>query len=725
MEERDFEGALILTIDDEKAIRESFHLYLEDYGYQVIEAENGQVGIEQFETHQPDLILVDLRMPVVDGLQVLSHVVGSGRETPIIVVSGTGVIGDVIEALHLGAWDYLLKPIQDLSVLLHTVRRNLERSQLMQQNKQYQAHLEEEVAKQTAELQLAYDEMQQINEKLRHGEEKYRSIFESLTDVYFHIGHDGRLTELSPSIHRNLGLQREALIGSDFWALFASADTARRMREQLSEQGEINEFEAQLVAGDGTSCPCSISATLVSLGPGSERIYGTFRDITMRKQFEAKVEHLAYHDTLTDLPNRSMLLERLREVLHRAIKYEQEGALLLVDLDRFKTINDSLGHSLGDQLLREVCLRLQGLLAEGDLLARIGGDEFVILLSGRESGTQAMARQAQAMAEQIRQAFASTFKVRSHDLYVTPSIGITLFPMQEEDAYAVLRQSDTAMHHAKRAGRNEIRFYLPGMKSEADQRLAMEKDLRKALERDELVLYFQPQVDPDGRACGAEALIRWQHPERGLVPPDQFIPLAEETGLILPIGEWVLQRTCELLRRWSEMPFGDSLRHVAVNVSPWQFRQPGFPALVERILAQTGADPDRLGLELTESVLLENVADTVHKMKVFRSMGQQLSIDDFGTGYSSLSYLKRLPLNILKIDRSFVDDVIGDKNNAAIVGVIISMAENLGLDVIAEGVEDAAQLDFLKSRGCVVFQGYHFCRPLPVEEFEAYVQQNH
>ncbi|MCW8890114.1 MAG: EAL domain-containing protein [Sedimenticola sp.] len=713
--------AVILTIDDEEAIRESFHLYLEDYGYSVLEAENGQVGIELFESQKPDLILVDLRMPEVDGLQVLNHVVTQSPDTPIIVVSGTGVISDVIEALHLGAWDYMLKPLQDLSVLLHAVEKNLERSRLTRENRAYQEQLEVEVRKQTEALRNAYQEMQETNLQLLQSEKKYRSIFDSLTDVYFQVDLQGYIEEISPSVLSNLGHRRENMLGARLWDYYAEPERFEALYGRLSKTGSVADFEVLILDGDGMERPCAITAAREVNPDGSGRIYGVFRDITERKQAEAKIEHQAYHDGLTNLPNRTLLLDRLELALHRSKRHGYEGALLLIDLDRFKTINDSLGHSVGDQLLCEIAQRLASAVREEDTVARIGGDEFVVLLSDVGHDTQATARRAEGVAEKIKHKLSLPIRIRDHELYITPSIGITLFPMQQEDAGAVLRHGDTAMYQAKAAGRNSIRFFLPGMQAEADERLEMEKDLRLAISQNQLRLFFQAQINEQGAVCGAEGLLRWEHPAYGLITPDRFIPVAEETGLILPIGEWVLQTACDLIARWTQTPLGDSLRHVAVNVSPWQFRQPNFPAQVERILSRTNADPCRLGLELTEGVVIDNVADTVDKMASFKALGVKISIDDFGTGYSSLSYLKKLPLDILKIDRSFVEEVTEDESNAAIVETIIAMADHLGLEVIAEGVETEAQLAFLRDNGCRSYQGYYFSRPLPVELFEQFV----
>ncbi len=713
---------VVLTIDDEEAIRESFQLYLEDYGFSVVQAENGRVGIDLYEQISPDLVLVDLRMPEVDGLQVLEHIVGSSRETPIIVVSGTGVISDAVEALHLGAWDYLLKPVQDLSVLRHAVNRALERRNLLIQNREYQSHLENEVEKRTEQLLKTNAELKQVNNKLVESEEKYRSIFESLVDVYFEVDREGVILELSPSIFPVFGYHRDDLIGKDVGRLYADPEQRGRLVQQITDAGSLSDYEVLLRKADGNEVPCSVTASIQAFNvDNSWRLTGTIRDISERKLAENRVQHQAYHDALTDLPNRVLLRDRLEQALAHSKRHGRHGALLFIDIDRFKTINDSLGHNVGDQLLIQAALRLRKLLREEDTVARIGDDEFVILLADMGNDAQATARRAQGVAEKVKRDLSEVFRIKDHELYITPSIGISLFPMGKEDADEVLKHGDTAMYQAKEAGRNTIRFFLPRMQSEADERLLMEKDLRNSIARNELLIHYQPQINSEGRICGAEGLLRWMHPEHGMIPPSKFIPVAEETGLILPIGEWVLATTCEMLKQWKESKLGEALRHVAVNVSPWQFRQPDFPAQIERILAQTGADPNLLGLELTEGVVIDNLADTVDKMASLKALGVKISIDDFGTGYSSLSYLKRLPLNILKIDKSFVDDVLKDESDASIVETIISMAKHMELDVIAEGVETVGQLEFLRQKGCNKYQGYYYCKPLPVDEFETFV----
>lgn len=440
-------------------------------------------------------------------------------------------------------------------------------------------------------------------------------------------------------------------------------------------------------------------------------------DITERRKAAELIEHQATFDTLTDLPNRRLLLDRLMQALARCRRHGHQGALLFLDLDQFKHINDSLGHPVGDALLQEVSRRLKKSLREEDTSARLGGDEFVVLFSELNDNPKQAAQQAQAGAEKIQSRLAAPYTIHNHELHITASIGIAMFPMKDEDADDIVKYADTAMYRAKEAGRNTIRFFLPSMQLAAQERLRLQNDLRQALLRNELQLHFQPQVDTYGNIIGAEALLRWQHPERGNIAPICFIPMAEETGQILTLGEWVLESALYRLKAWTDNIAESSLRNLAINVSPRQFRQEDFALQVKRILDLTGADPHRLTLELTEGILLENLEDTTHKMRTLKRLGIRFSIDDFGTGYSSLAYLKRLPLDEIKIDRSFVCDITTDPSDANLVETIITMAEHLGLEVVAEGVETEEQLEFLRGKGCRIFQGYYFSKPRSVEDF--------
>ena len=446
------------------------------------------------------------------------------------------------------------------------------------------------------------------------------------------------------------------------------------------------------------------------------------REVAERKMADDEIRNLAYHDALTRLPNRRLLFDRLQHAIAASSRSGRYCALLFIDLDNFKTLNDTLGHDAGDLLLQEVSRRLATCLREGDTAARLGGDEFVVLLENLSENAQEAATQAETTGEKIHGALNQTYQLANHEYNGTPSIGVTLFTDHQDTVDELLKRADLAMYHAKSAGRNALRFFDPQMQAVITTRATLEAGLREALLKQQFLLYYQAQVDSQGRVTGAEALLRWQHPQGELVSPMEFIPLAEDTGLILLLGRWVLETACAQLALWAACP---ELAHlmVAVNVSPREFHHKDFVEQVKSVLVTSGARPQRLKLELTESLLLHDVEDTIVKMTALRAEGVSFSLDDFGTGYSSLSYLKRLPLDQVKIDRSFVRDVLTDAYDSAIARSVIDLGRNLGLGVIAEGVESGAQRDFVAANGCQNYQGYLFSRPLPLHEFEKFVRR--
>jgi len=447
----------------------------------------------------------------------------------------------------------------------------------------------------------------------------------------------------------------------------------------------------------------------------------THHDITERKIAEERITELAFFDPLTRLPNRTLLLDRLRQAIAVSTRNKTCSALLFIDLDHFKTLNDTLGHDQGDLLLQQVAQRLTASVRSNDTVARVGGDEFVVVLESLHQDADDAASQTRLIGEKIISVLAEPYQLNHIEYRTTASLGATVFRGRECSFDELLKQADLAMYQAKESGRNTLRFFDPEMQTKVLERAALEAGLRKAIEAGELLLHYQAQVVEGVRVTGAEVLVRWQHPQRGMISPAQFIPLAEETGLILALGNWVLETACTQLARWSTRPETASLS-IAVNVSVQQFRQADFVETVCTILTKTGASPQRLKLELTESLLVDNVEDIIQKMHALKAQGVEFSLDDFGIGYSSLSYLKRLPLNQLKIDQSFVRDVLVDPNDAAIAKTIVALAQSLGLGVIAEGVETQAQWRFLTDAGCHAFQGYYFCRPQPLEGFEAFLK---
>jgi diguanylate cyclase (GGDEF)-like protein/PAS domain S-box-containing protein len=449
-------------------------------------------------------------------------------------------------------------------------------------------------------------------------------------------------------------------------------------------------------------------------------VLGIARDITHRKAAEDEIKHLAFYDSLTSLPNRRLLQERLMHALAASARSGRAGALLFIDLDNFKYINDAMGHDKGDLLLQQVGQRLLKCVRESDTVARLGGDEFVVMLEDLSDSHEEAATLTEVVGEKILSHLSQPYDLAGKEHHGTTSIGITLFSGHDDTMDDLLRRADLAMYKAKAAGRNTLRFFDPAMQAVVTARAELETDMRRALQQQEFLLHYQPQVDNNGLATGAEVLVRWQHPRRGMVPPGDFIHLAEESGLILPLGQWVMQTACAQLVDWAARP---DMAHLtlAVNVSAHQFRQADFVQQVLALVQETGANPHRLKLELTESLLLDDVEDIIAKMVALKAHGIAFSLDDFGTGYSSLYYLKRLPLYQLKIDRSFVRDVLTDPHDAAIARAIVALAQNLGLSVIAEGVETQAQRAFLAEQGCLAFQGYLFSKPVTLPEFEAWL----
>ena len=452
------------------------------------------------------------------------------------------------------------------------------------------------------------------------------------------------------------------------------------------------------------------------------------RDITLRKIAEEEIEFLAFYDPLTQLPNRQMLMDRLENALGQSDDLPQSnpaiinGALMFIDLDNFKILNDTLGHSTGDVLLRKVAVRLGACVRLSDTVARLGGDEFVVMLERLPEQAEAAASYSRKVAQRILQALSEPYDLAGYQHDTTCSIGITLFSKHQQSLGDLLKQADLAMYQAKSLGRNTICFFDPAMQAVATANAALNVELRQSLRRGDFVLHYQPQVGREGHMFGVEALVRWQHPLRGLVCPDEFIEQAEESGLILQLGQWVIETTCVQLARWAKRPKTSHLC-IAVNVSVRQFRHPEFVDMLMATIKRVNVDAKKLKLELTESLLATGIEVTIAKMGLLKDAGITLSIDDFGIGYSALSYLKHLPLDQLKIDRAFVKDILTDPNDAAIARTIIGLAQSLGLGVVAEGVETIDQRDMLRRFGCDCYQGHLFCKALPIDDLEVFMKQ--
>ncbi len=495
----------------------------------------------------------------------------------------------------------------------------------------------------------------------------------------------------------------------------------RRNEQRVIERGETVRAEEEAIDPLTGESRTWLSTRLPLRGDDGEiyALCGISTDITARKTAENEIRQLAFFDPLTRLPNRRLLLDRIEQALAASQRREQQGALLYIDLDHFKKLNDTLGHDVGDELLRLVGVRLRASVREEDTVARLGGDEFVVMIVALDADPRVAATQAETVADKILACFAAPFVLAGRPYRCTASVGIALFADRQNGIDDLLKRADLSMYQAKAGGRNTLRFFNPEMQTAINVRVALEADLGEAIERGELVLHYQPQMLHGARLTGAEALLRWRHARRGWVPPGEFIPFAEENGQILALGRWVLQQSCAQLAMWARDPATAPLS-IAVNVSARQFHQRDFAEQVLAALEASGADPRRLKLELTESVLVVNVEDVIAKMDALKARGVGFSLDDFGTGYSSLSYLKRLPLDQLKIDQGFVRDILTDPNDAAIAKMIVALADSLGLEVIAEGVETREQLDFLAAHGCHAYQGYHFSPPLPLPDFVAF-----
>jgi diguanylate cyclase (GGDEF)-like protein/PAS domain S-box-containing protein len=555
-------------------------------------------------------------------------------------------------------------------------------------------------------------------ERLAVSEERHRTILLTTMEGFLLLDTQRNVLDANDAYCKMSGYGKEELLGMnvlDLEALESKEQAAARIK-RVQAEGRVR-FESVHRRKDGNLLHVDVSVTAIPLDRGHFAAF--FHDITERKLAEQQIQELAYFDGLTKLPNRRLMMDRLEHALIAYSRNRQNGGLLFVDLDDFRTLNDTYGHAEGDLLLQKVAQRLTSSVREGDTVARLGGDEFVVIIEGLSQSTVEAAEQVKMVGEKILAALGRPFVLPSREYRSTASIGAVMFKDAPESLDELLKLADIAMYQAKAAGRNNLRFFNPLVQAAVRARATMELDLRLAIERDEFRLYYQPQLSA-GVVIGAEALIRWAHPTRGMVSPAEFIPLAEESDLILKVGDWVLETACARIAAWAKRPEMRSIA-VAVNVSARQFRQPDFVERVLTVLACSGADPRLLKLELTESMLLENVEDVIAKMTSLKAHGLSFSLDDFGTGYSSLAYLSRLPMDQLKIDQSFVRNLATDSNSAAIAQTIVALGRTLGLSVIAEGVETQEQQGLLARMGCHTYQGYLLGRPAPVEEFERWI----
>ena len=569
------------------------------------------------------------------------------------------------------------------------------------------------------EVVRARMELEEMNANLREKSE----LLDKSQDAIFVHDMKAQILYWNKGAERLFGWKSEEVMGREIGQIFHGSKAKVQSAFELvlkdgSWTGELTKHHK-----NGHALIVESRSTLVRGADGSpQSILSTNTDITERKTAEARIQHLAFYDTLTGLPNRFLLHERLESALRHAFKEGTKGALLFIDLDDFKTLNDSSGHETGDLLLKEVTRRLKGSVRRGDSVARLGGDEFVVMLEQLGADEKRASLIAKGVGQEILRALRMPYLLGNYEYLGTASIGITCFPREADTTDDLLKRADLAMYRAKAEGRNAQCVFDPEMETFVAARAELLTDLRQALKDREFELHYQPQMDINGRVIGAEGLVRWPHPRRGMVPPGEFIPLAEEAGLIVDLGTRVLEEACAQLARWATQPGLKDLT-VAVNVSTRQFLDNHFVQIVERALNESGADPQRLKLEITESSAMEKVNDAIAKMSALRERGVTFSMDDFGTGYSSLSQLKRLPLDQLKIDQSFVCDVLDGVMDASIVRTIITLGRNLNLMVIAEGVETEEQREFLMGQGCYAYQGYLFSPAIPAREFETYAAE--
>ena len=695
-------ASTILVVDDDVRMTQSVRELLAAYGYSSMTAGGGEEALRVLAENDIDLMLLDLNMPGVDGYQVMRQVSEHHPGTDIVVISGETTFESATEALRNGAQDFLRKPyapdrlIQILNGVLHKQR--------LEQN------------------------IREVNQRLEASEHRYRFIVNNSPDIIYMLDDQGRFAFINERVTGLLGYKPEEILGKHYSELVHKEDLEKAryaFDERRTGLRASHDIELRLLCKD-TSLPYryfesrSITIELNAMGMYQKKLseddrgflgtYGVARDISERKRAEEIINFQLYHDLLTNLPNRALFRDRLNLAISQARRQDTQLAVMFLDMDRFKVINDSLGHLAGDQLLQAVAGRLTTCLRDSDTLARVGGDEFNLLIpdiTGREDAVMIVSK----IFDQLKQ----PVELEGHEVFVSFSIGIALFPQDGASMEVLVKNADMAMYHTKSHGKNGYEFFSDNMKGLFQQQLSMENGIRRALEENQFELFYQPQVEVNsGRVCGLEALLRWHHPERGLMLPDDFVPLSEESQLIIRIGNWVLEAACSELKKWIKAGLDDII--LAVNISAAQLQQQGFVKGILEALKRHGVPGNRLELEITENVLMHDMDKAVSRLRKLAAHGVRIAVDDFGVGYSSLGYLKSLPLNTLKIDRSFISEIQSPQDRNSIVTAIIAMARELNLEIVAEGVENEGQMDYLKALNCCKAQGYLLGYPMTAKE---------
>jgi len=695
----------ILVVDDTPANLGLLVDHLEARGYEVLVALGGEEALQRLRYAQPDLILLDVMMPGMDGFETCRRLKADiqTRDIPVIFMTALTDVDSKVTAFAAGGVDYVAKPFQ-IEELVARVRTHIAlrkaRIELLEQKTSLQA----EVAARHI-----------VEASLRDSELRHRRLFETAGDGILVIDCDARTVhDLNVQCAHILAMPIDEVRGRylDDLPIFTAVGNARTIVDTLRESGEMKWDEWSWERPDGMMISVEVLCTTYRVG-AKLLAQCTLRDVKARKEAEARVRYLAMHDALTGLPNRTLLMDRLGQEIARARRDQSQVGLLLLDLDHFKNINDSLGHFVGDALLEEVSKRLRSVLRDSDTPARLGGDEFVVA-----AGNLSSIADAEILAQRIQAALEPAFLVGDHTLRIGTSIGISIYPSDGDSPSALLQAADTAMYQAKKNGRGTYRLFTSDLTMAAERWHTLSNDLHGACERGEFILHYQPQVSAiDSRVTGLEALLRWNHPTEGLVQPGLFIPLLEEHGRMVEVGRWVLRSACLQNATWQAL--GLPKVRVAVNLSAQQFYRGDIVRAVRDALDESGLDAEWLELELTESLTLDDTEVTIRVMEELKGMGVKLSLDDFGTGWSSLGYLRRFPLDRIKIDRSFVRDIVNDRGTAAIVHSILGLARDLNLDCVAEGVETTDQLEHLRREHCAEIQGYLFSRPVEPPEIEA------